>query len=489
MLLECQWFSTKNVLKSFPENKNIFKSYEQLCRVKMLYNLPDSIIFDLCLTCKRAKFKPKETIIQPNVPNKDFYFITKGRVKMKNSENAKTIRVYDTGNCFGELSLLGNASNPFSIIAKENTTCFLLSSQKFFELLQEQRANDYMKEKMLLEDNDIVLSDLYYLSYLGRGRFGNVCLVHNKMSFFAAKAISKLAAEKQKTGVKNLINEKKTMMAVDHPFIVKLVKTLKKDNWCFFLEEFIVGKNFNEYLDTKQDKLNIEELRFYAACFFCIVHYLNKNSIVHRDIKPSNIMIDSNGYLKLIDFGTARKLKNYSQSIIGTPNFIAPEILLAKGYSFPCDYWSIGICLYYIYFGYLPFGNKALELLDIYNEIIEKSVEFPKGTPKEVTSLITGLLKKKPSQRIKDFNTVQNEPLFKDYPWESLLQFKVKPFWVPDKDPRDNPANLDITTSPFEVFMEHEKFETIQMQTLRINNTKETNKNASNVNAQWFNDF
>ena len=244
MLLECQWNNTKNVLKSFPENKNIFKSYEQLSRVKMLYNLSDSTIFDLCLTCKRAKYKPKEIIIQPNIPNKEFYFITKGRVKMKNSENSKTIRVYDTGNCFGELSLLGNTSNPFSIIAKENTTCFLLSSQKFFELLQEQRANDYMKEKMLLEDNDIVLSDLYYLSYLGRGRFGNVCLVHNKMSFFAAKAISKLAAEKQKTGVKNLINEKKTMMAVDHPFIVKLVKTLKKDNWCFFFRGIHCRKKF-----------------------------------------------------------------------------------------------------------------------------------------------------------------------------------------------------------------------------------------------------
>ena len=135
------------------------------------------------------------------------------------------------------------------------------------------------------------------------------------------------------------------------------------------------------------------------------------------------------------------------------------------------------------------FPTLGFHWLENEHEIIEKSVEFPKGTPKEVTSLITGLLKKKPSQRIKDFNTVQNEPLFKDYPWESLLQFKVKPFWVPDKDPRDNPANLDITTSPFEVFMEHEKFETIQMQTLRINNTKETNKNASNVNAQWFNDF
>ena len=67
---------------------------------------------------------------------------------------------------------------------------------------------------------------------------------------------------------------------------------------------------------------------------FTIIAHLNKRRIIHRDIKPSNIMLDNNGYLKLIDFGTARKLKNFSQTVIGTPNFIAPEVLLGKGYSF-----------------------------------------------------------------------------------------------------------------------------------------------------------
>ena len=455
----------------------------------MLYNLSDSTIFDLCLTCKRAKYKPKEIIIQPNIPNKEFYFITKGRVKMKNSENSKTIRVYDTGNCFGELSLLGNTSNPFSIIAKENTTCFLLSSQKFFELLQEQRANDYMKEKMLLEDNDIVLSDLYYLSYLGRGRFGNVCLVHNKMSFFAAKAISKLAAEKQKTGVKNLINEKKTMMAVDHPFIVKLVKTLKKDNWCFFLEEFIVGKNFNEYLDTKHDKLNIEETRFYAACFFCIVHYLNKNNIVHRDIKPSNIMLESRGYLKLIDFGTARKLKNFTHTLIGTPNFIAPEILMGNGYSFSCDFWSIGIIIFYIYFGYLPFGSKAEDLNDIYNDIIQREPEYPADTPFELKLILQNLLNKHPMQRITSIEGIKKESLFTDFPWDDLLKFKIKPPFIPLKDHRDSIDNLNNCNTTFEMIIESDKLDILQTKTLRNGSSSPKNFRRSSINSCWFNDF
>ena len=139
--------------------------------------------------------------------NKYFFLIAKGRVKVKSSKDI-TIRVYDEGNCFGELSLLNEISNTNNIVAAENTLCYLIPGNQFLDLLKDQRTNDYIKQKMITEDSEISLSDLYYISYLGRGRFGNVCLVHNKIGFYAAKAISKVAAEKQKSGVKNLVNEK-----------------------------------------------------------------------------------------------------------------------------------------------------------------------------------------------------------------------------------------------------------------------------------------
>ena len=84
---------------------------------------------------------------------------------MKDPETQKTIRIYDEGNCFGELSILNETANSNNFIASENTICYLINSNDFFELLKEQNANDYLKSKMLLEDNDISLSDLYYISY------------------------------------------------------------------------------------------------------------------------------------------------------------------------------------------------------------------------------------------------------------------------------------------------------------------------------------
>ena len=449
----------------------------------------DKEIFSYTEICHIEKYKKNDLIIKNGDKNNYFYLILKGRVKMKDENKNKTLRVYDEGNCFGELSILNETPNINNYIATENTICYLIKSENFFELLKDQNANDYLKTKMLLEDNDILLNDLYYISYLGRGRFGNVCLVHNKISFYAAKVINRLAAEKQKIGVKNLLNEKKTMISINHPFIVKLVKTLKKDNWVFLLEEYISGKNFGEYLDNRKHKQNIYETKFYSAILFEIISYLNKRKIIHRDIKPSNIMISYNGYLKLIDFGTSRKIKNYSETIIGTPNFIAPEVLLGKGYSFPCDYWSIGVCIYYIYFGTLPFGNNAIELVDIYKEIIEKEPEYPINSPFEIKNLISGLLCKKVTQRINSLDKAQSQNIFKDFPWDDLIKFKVKPFYIPNKDIRDNPQNLNIVNSPFNLFMENEKFETIQMQTLKINNKMGKKDISFNFDSKWYEDF
>ena len=449
----------------------------------------DKEIFSYTEICHIEKYKKNDLIIKNGDKNNYFYLILKGRVKMKDENKNKTLRVYDEGNCFGELSILNETPNINNYIATENTICYLIKSEIFFELLKDQNANDYLKTKMLLEDNDILLNDLYYISYLGRGRFGNVCLVHNKISFYAAKVINRLAAEKQKIGVKNLLNEKKTMISINHPFIVKLVKTLKKDNWVFLLEEYISGKNFGEYLDNRKHKQNIYETKFYSAILFEIISYLNKRKIIHRDIKPSNIMISYNGYLKLIDFGTSRKIKNYSETIIGTPNFIAPEVLLGKGYSFPCDYWSIGVCIYYIYFGTLPFGNNAVGLVDIYKEIIEKEPEYPINSPFEIKNLISGLLCKKVTQRINSLDKAQSQNIFKDFPWDDLIKFKVKPFYIPNKDIRDNPQNLNIVNSPFNLFMENEKFETIQMQTLKINNKMGKKDISINFDSKWYEDF
>ena len=150
------------------------------------------------------------------------------------------------------------------------------------------------------------------------------------------------------------------------------MKSLKNETYCFFLLEFINGKNLDDYLTERKYLRNNFETKFYIASLLIIIDYLHKKNIAHRDLKPSNIMIDKIGYIKLIDFGTSKIINDFTQTIIGTPHYIAPEILIGKGYSLTSDYWSIGICMYEIFYGSYPFGNNATDILEVYKDILHK---------------------------------------------------------------------------------------------------------------------
>ena len=108
------------------------------------------------------------------------------------------------------------------------------------------------------------------------------------------------------------------------------------------------------------------------------MEYLHTNHIVYRDIKPENAMVDHDGYFKLIDMGTAKVINNQRTfTIIGTPHYMAPEVLRGKGYKYSSDLWSIGICLYEFMCGAVPYAENAEDPYEIYDEIINKTLRFP----------------------------------------------------------------------------------------------------------------
>jgi cGMP-dependent protein kinase len=375
--------------------------YNILNKFQLFNEIDIQQAFDIVNNIHLRIYKQNHIIQKIGNEFKYIYLIENGTIGVYDNEK-QFKKIIDTGDSFGELSILQEQKSQYNyIVNSKEVILYQINNEYYMELLTIQSINDYIKYKMYIE-SDISLNDLYYLSYLGRGRFGNVCLVHNEIFFYAIKAISKSFAEKQKFGVKYLFFEKNTLTSMDHPFILKLIKTLKNENWLFFLMEYISGINMGEYLDGRKNIRNLFETKFYSASIFLAIEYIHKKRIIHRDIKPANIMIDKKGYIKLIDFGTAKLLNNENEktkTVIGSPNFISPEVLLGKGYSFSCDYWSVGICIYYIYYGNLPFGNNSLEILDTYKEIIEKEVTFPDNNNIELNSLLNSLLDKNENNR------------------------------------------------------------------------------------------
>ena len=245
------------------------------------------------------------------------------------------------------------------------------------------------------------------------------------------------------------------MLSLDHPFVVKMVKSMKNQHFCFLLIEYINGSNLDQYLSNREHKQNIYETQFYVGSMLLMLDYLQKKYIAHRDIKPSNIMIDYNGYLKMIDFGTAKILTDYTSTIIGTPHYIAPEILQGRGYSSSCDFWSLGICMYEIFYGRYPFGNYANEVIEIYKEILKNNFTFPNENSKveNVNNFIKCLLNKKVNERICNVSSLKKKPFFEGFEFDKLNDFKLKAPYKPSKHSFDKYLK---ETNPYENYVKED---------------------------------
>lgn len=375
IVLECLWNDIiGNLNLNIDEKKilNFLIRISQLKKLSIFKHLSENRLLDICKIMKKEHFKEGEIIFEDESPGNKLYLLYKGKVQVL-KEN-KVLRELDKGSCFGEISLLLNQPHTATVKASTNISLYTLSSDKFFKNM-DKNILDFLIHKISLQDNFLTnLDNLFYVKSLGEGKFGTVSLVHNEKHLYAIKAVNRKSAEQQKILIKYFLKERHILLKLDHPLVVKLVKTMKNEEYIFYLMEYVNGMVLSKYLENRLENRirNKFETQFYVACLLIVVDYLNSKSIAHRDLKPDNTMIDEKGYLKVIDFGTAVIIKDFTNTITGTPHYIAPEVLLGRGYSFSADYWSVGILAFEIYFNYYPFGNKAIDPMEVYKEIIKK---------------------------------------------------------------------------------------------------------------------
>ena len=414
---------------------NILRYINKLKKSYLFKNLSENTLEAIAKNMKKEKFNKGDKIIEEGTYGNTFYLISKGKVSI--SKEGKHLRILDQGECLGEKSLLSDDSlRTATATAEEKVICYVIYKKEFDMILSDSNTREYLLKKLALQNTDIQLNDLYYIKFLGKGKFGSVSLVHNKQNIYAIKAISIKMVEKEKMLWKYFVNERNIMLSLDHPFIVKMVKSLRNSKYCFILMEFVNELNLDDHLSQKRTKRNLYETQFYIGSILLMLDYLQKKYIAHRDIKPSNIMIDVNGYLKMIDFGTAKILKDYTSTIIGTPHYIAPEILQGKGYSLSCDFWSLGICMFEIFYGIYPFGNNANEVIDIYKEVLKKNLVFPSENNKYATvnSFIRVLLSKKVNERLCNVSKLKQKPFFEGFEFNKLNDFQLEPPYKPNKN-------------------------------------------------------
>ena len=189
-----------------------------------------------------------------------------------------------------------------------------------------------------------------------------MCTVHlvvHKLTgaLYALKSVSRDKIARYRLS-NNVIAEKNTLLRLDHSGIAHLVKTFKDDYRVYYLSEYIPGMDLWE-VTRKLDIVSNKQAQFYIGNLILALEHLAKMRIVHRNLKLENLIVDDEGYIAITDFGAAKIIKERTYTIVGTPYYIAPEVITGKGYSLSCDLWSMGVILYEMLCYEVPFGEHC----------------------------------------------------------------------------------------------------------------------------------
>ena len=416
----------QNVLGGNIQNiQNKSKQQYSFDQITLFKNLSEDKLEILFSKLKIEKFDNGRKIINQGEIGDKFYIIKSGRVDF--FVNSKYVRSLNENEEFGERALIINEKRSATAIANGYVVLYSLTANAFKSIL-EPNLMEYFQKKFYLEDNTIELKDLDSIKELGSGNFGFVNLVRSRKNkqLYAIKAVNLLQIKKEK--LESCVElEKNVLLKVDHPFIMKMVKYLKNENCIYFLMEYIKGKELWEVI-RDIGLLNKEQTQFYGGSILIAINYLHKKRIIYRDIKPENIMVNDMGYIKIIDFGTVKEIKERTSTIIGTPHYMAPEIIKGAGYSFQVDIWSIAICLYEFFCGKLPFGEDYDDPMDVYRAVSKEDLEFPNFVHDEkFCNLLVKMLKKSPTHRLWKFEKIKEEPYFNGFDWNKLISLELKP--------------------------------------------------------------
>ena len=303
---------------------------------------------------------------------------------------------------------------------------------------EDNKDNDNTEETEQALNIKVSYNDFQPLKLLGRGSFGEVLLVRLKATnkVYAMKILDKkvLKMKKQQIHTKT---ERDLMVKINSPFIVNIKTAFQDEANLYLVSEFMQGGDMFFHMHDGQIVIfNNEKTRFYIMELVLALESLHKNNMVYRDLKPENILLDSKGHVKLTDFGLSKILedeKDKAFTLCGTPQYLAPEVLLRQGYDKAVDWWSLGCVMYEMLMGRLPFAIKRGMKLSM--RIYERKMDFSKRITDSAKDLVQKLLVINPKHRLgsgpNGTENVKNHPFFDGVDWDLAMKKQLKPPFIP----------------------------------------------------------
>lgn len=281
---------------------------------------------------------------------------------------------------------------------------------------------------------NLKFEDFEVIKLIGWGKYGRVMLVRKVSSqeLYAMKVIKK---SRVITGnqIAHTLSERAILSNTNHPFIIKMQFAFQDAHNLYIVMEYCPGGDLYYYIERFR-RFHESHCKFYAACIVLALKHLHSKQILYRDLKPENILIDQSGYPKLTDFGLSKEninTSNPTRTVCGTPDYIAPEVLLNKGHSLEIDWWSLGCIIYEMLTGVPPFYSTNRKAM--LKNIIHLKVPNTEKINPVAFDLISKLLSKNPVTRLgaSGAEDVMNHRWFSDIDWTEVENQKVKPPNVP----------------------------------------------------------
>ncbi|KAJ2540165.1 cAMP-dependent protein kinase catalytic subunit, partial [Coemansia sp. RSA 1933] len=294
-------------------------------------------------------------------------------------------------------------------------------------------------------DTHVQLGSFDIFRTVGTGSFGRVRLVRHKQTgkYFAMKVLRKSHVVRAKQ-VEHVNSERRILAECNCPFIVYMLGTCQDQVNLYFFMEYVVGGELFTYL-RRYHQFPSPVAKFYAAEVLLALEYMHARSIIWRDTKPENILLDSSGHVKLTDMGFAKKVVDRTWTLCGTPDYLAPEVIQAKGYGKSVDWWALGVLIFEMIAGYPPFYDE--DHYRLYEKIMAGRIQWPAQFDPVARDLVSRLLTADLSRRLGNLHRgsadIKDHRWFAEVDWNRLAAREIPAPLIPTQKVDGDTSNFD----------------------------------------------
>jgi len=467
----------RKTLASMQSSKQVHRC-EFLRKMPYFQNFSNHLVNQIAEAMSELRVSRGEHIVKQGDVGKTFYIIWAGTVKVSQKGDdgvSAELKELKAGDYFGERALIKGEPRVATCTAASDTViCLALAKESFDAMLGP--LEELMKKQSARQDKENAeavsnappaapklkpvissLSDVRVVRTIGTGTFGRVKFVQRKSDglVMAMKCLlkSQIHAAHQE---KNILYERNCMAEMNHPFVLKLIGTFQDQNQLYMLLEIVMGGELWSLLYSKSalqrtqiGGIKENDARFYIACTLAGFVHIHERGYTYRDLKPENLLVDKDGYIRICDFGFAKRLREGEKTatLCGTPEYLAPELVLSRGHNRGVDYWALGVLIYELITGNTPFfdNNQSRIFVKIINAA--KVLSFPSGLRPSAQDLIRKLLDPNPALRLGmlrgKWEDIKQHIWFKGIDFPALEKKEYTSPWVPKVKTDLDDSNFD----------------------------------------------